>query len=1460
MKKHNSIRAISVIIAVIMLAITLYVPGIVSADASVFNADDYALIYDYYKNGEDEHYVEGQLTDSTKADFGISSFGGVLERKTGKQEGVIDTTWNYQYQNGLANSHVVYEVEKGTSFYAEFVPIWGPGIQSYANKKDYKIILFGWNDETTKWEEATAVVVTKDNYDSGKSLYTVVLKPEENIYSKIKILWPSKVDNTDVGDDALGLSGVALTPPKPEAVYDYTKIYDYYKNGEDEHYVEGQLTDSTKADFGISSFGGVLERKTGKQEGVIDTTWTYQYNNGLANSHIVYETQKGTAFRAEFVPIWAPNIQGYANKKDYKIILYGWNSEISDWEEATAVVVTKDNYDSSKSLYSVTLKPEDNVYSKIKILWPSKVDNTDVGDDALGLSGVSLTPPKPDTRVSYEYFNLEQLPLDESKNMGPSLNMTLSPPALGMYRLSGGSAVSNLNRNKSKSGIIQPTWTAVYSVNAGEAEFFVDYEVMGGSVFTATVTVDNNISWGKPVWESMPCYAGRYFEFKFLTSPDGVNWTQATSTAEKHGQIYVDINVPEDANYVRVLFPQDGNPNGKNNAGKVFNDMASLDAVKYEPSENSKYGSYFDFNKNGANKLKYDDTNYNYFLFKEYNGVEIFEGENGFAALGAAESYAQNGAEEKRPYITYLVKADSEVKITVTKDAEKCDLMGADWDVKIYESSDNTEWYPISETPEIKDGVGLGRNETYKFKTKSATKYLKIEFPHSGEVDGETGAKLIGIANLGINPEEYEAFEPYGNNTYGEKIDYTDSAVFTMKENITAAVNGKYSLYDAGISAMYYNMGIGIQASWNYLDKAKDVPKPFVVYNVKSGTSFQTEITFNSSAIPTIEDAIGKDYEPKLYISSDNSVWKEYCDSSLRLTSSAIKAGRSAFILTIDKIPEGISFVKIELPQDNDASVASGGAFPYAGNDIIEIATVSLTKGDLPDPNNFQLDESLYEEIIDFAVDDINKREDISPYAMSWMPSYALAGPSYSYFESSGENKRTKPNVVVPVQGGKPFFTEIQVRPNIYNSFLEGTYDSKVYVSVDGSVWEDVTLKYRQRSGAGGAGFGLCERYQFTPDENVKYVKIEMPNDRTYAGYVTNKGVRLSYIGNDYLGIRKIAFTPREENVYEHTVSFTEIYNKYSDYSIPDDISDEVKSVLGLYDYTPEALTVQEYQGLIDGVLSSRYIMQIREAYVVGQTKLDRCYITYNVKPGTAFEATMFANDDILSYSAPNIRMKAYVSPTGKDGSWTEVTDVFSYVRNNELSIDTKIRLTIDNVGEDTNFVKLEFPQDGDYGIINPAATQQVGHDFFGIESVRATLVEYDGTFEGVKKENPIFLNPNQQITVTVPNENNDIEEPEDDYEEEYEDYEDYYEDEYVDYGDFEYAEDEETEIEESVSNEKVKKTKKYRVTKKMLIPDGYTYALWFIILCIAGGVAVLAGIAVLVIVLIKVNKKRKAN
>ena len=1218
---------------------------------------------------------------------------------------------------------------------------------------------------------------------------------------------------------------------------DYANIYDYFKNGDDEYYVEGALSDETKADFGIASYGGVLERRTDKLEGVIDTTWTYQYNNGLANSHVVYDVEKGTAFYAEFLPIWGPNIQGYLNKKDFVIKLIGWNNETASWEDATTVTVTKDNYDSAKTVYEASIKAEDNIYTKVKILWPSKVDNTYVADDCLGLSRVALTTPAPDTRVSFEYNNLDKMPLDDSKHMGKSLDMTLAPPALGMYRLSGGSAVSNLNRINN--GTIQPTWTAVWSVNVGEVEFFADYEVMPGSVFTATVNVSNNPGWGKPVWESLECYKGRLFEFKFYTSPDAENWTFAGSTGEKHGQIFMDINVPDDANYVRILYPQDGNPGGKNNnSSKVFNDMAWLEAVKYEPSENSKYGSYFDFNKNGANGLKYDDTNYNYFLFNEYNGVEVFQAENGFAALGASENYAENGAKDKKPFVTYKVLSDSDIKITVTKDADKCALMGADWDVKFYESEDGENWREVSETPEISDG-GLGKNETYKFKTQATTKYLKVEFPHNGVVDGESGAKLIGIANLGINPDVYEKLEPYGKNIYGEVIDYTNKEVFTVRENITAAVNSKYSLYDAGISAMYYNLGIGIQASWNYLDKAKNVPKPFVVYNVVEGTAFQTEITFNASAIPSIEDAIGKLYEPKLYVSADNSVWTEYCDSSLRLTASPKVSGRAAFILTINKIPEGMKFVKVELPQDNDASLSGG--WPYAGNDIIEVATVSLTKGDLPDPNNFTLDETKFETIIDFAVEDINKREDISPYAMSWMPGYALAGPSYSYFESSGENKRTKPNVVVPVQGGKPFFTEIQVRPNIYNSFLEGTYDSKVYVSADGNVWEDVTLKYRQRSGAGGAGFGLCERYDFTPDEDVKYVKIEMPNDRSYAGYVTNKDVRLSYIGNDYLGIRKIAYTPREENVYEHTVSYTNIYNRYSEYGIPDNIDDTVKNVLGLYDYSKDTFTMQPYQGFADGNLVTRYVMMLRESYLVGQTGLNRGYVIYNVKPGTAFEATMFANDDILSYSAPNIKMKAYVSPTGKDGSWTEITDVFSYVRNNELTIDTKVRLTIDNVGEDTNFVKIEFPQDGDYGYINPKATQQVGNDFFGLESIRATLVKYDDNFDG-KKEEIIFLNPNQEVTVTVPgNDYSDDSWYEDDYEWEEEEYE------------------EETEIEESPSTTGGKRTKKMKVTKKMIVNDGYTYATWFIVLCIAGGVVLLAGIAVLVIVLIKKAKKKKA-
>lgn len=1191
---------------------------------------------------------------------------------------------NYNHLNSAVtansyNGYVTYKVQPGTRFALTVTANRDASVIAeklgFENPLDWTVEIYGSADNETFKKIDTAAVASaryanhQNGGDARRAYDFNFIVPDGCVYIKCKLPVTQSLNTLKgkdgekiwdyIGNDIFEINKVEFTALK----------YDYYKNGEGDYYIEGDLTGETASNFGITSFGGKLERKSDTK--LIDTDWSYQYNNGLSDAHVVYEVEKGTAFYAEFVPVWGPNIQSYAAKQDYKIKLIGWNSEASVWEDATDITVTKDNYDSSKKLYTVSLTAEQNAYSKLKILWPSKIDSADVGDDCLALAGVAFTAPVPDTRSVYDYSDLSSLPLDNSQHIGDTLSVTDSLKPLGMYKLTAGAEGSNLGRINN--GVIQPTWIDVWRVAAGQMEFYADYEVKGGTVFTATVNVDNNTTWGKPAWESLECYKGRKFEFKFLTSPDGVNWTLATSTGDKHGQLFVDVEVPANANFVRVLFPQDGNPGGaRDNNSKVFNDMAQLWGVRFEKG------------------------NYN----------------------------------------------------------------------------------------------------------------------------------------------------PYGSNTYGQVIDYTDKSVYPKGMSITAATNAEAQLYDAGISAMYLAAGVGIQAKWEYLDKAKDIPKPYVVYNVVSGTAFQAEVTYNTAAIKSIEAAIGKAYRPKLYISSDNSVWTEYCDSDIEVASSKTRPDRGGNILTINSIPEGMNFVKVELPQDGDASLTGG--WPWAGNDIIEIVKVSLTKGSLPDPNNFSLDESLYTDILDFKNDAVNTAKNINAYALDTMKAYGLAGPSYSYFESSGDSVRTKPNVTIAVKEGSAFFTEIQTRPNIYNSFIEGTYDSKLYFSKDALSWEDVTFRYRQRSGAGGEGFGLCERYQIDNlPEGVKYIKIELPNDRCYAGYVTNKGVRLSYIGNDYIGIRKIAFTPKEANTYEHDINYTDIYNKYAEDGIPGDITDTVKSVLGLYDYSKEALTMQSYQGLVNGDLVTRYVMQIRSSYLISQTKLDRCYVTYNVKPNTSFESVMFASDSQLCYSAPNLMMKAYVSPTGQDGTWTEVKDVWAYMVNNELSLNAKLKLTIDNVGANTNFVKIEFPQDGDYGLINPEATQKVGNDFFAIESVKATLVNYSDKFEPIASEDIVFENPNQNFTT--------VEEVTDYYDNGFDD--DYY----FDYDEEDYDFDSEEEIEEVVSTQQGKKTKRVRVTKKMLIPDGYTYAVWFIALCIAGGVLLLAGLTALAIILIKKKKRRTA-
>lgn len=761
---------------------------------------------------------------------------------------------------------------------------------------------------------------------------------------------------------AVSIAAVALSAYSPGTALAGTNevSYNYYKQSTAGEYIDSVFSDETLNDFGIASYGGGFNRDNA--DGLFDTSSKYQKNTtpNTASTHVVYNIEPETEFSADFAVISASELKSYIQKKDFIMKIQGWDSLNEKWNSITELSFSKDSYDETKKNYSVVITDDKNLYSKIRIMWPGRASsnrNKWLGSGTLGLAGVKFSPPAVDDRVLYDYTDSKRFPVDASLKIGANLDPLASPAILGIYGISANTAIPSicgLDRSGNTNGALRANRDMIVKSEVGTAEFYADYHVAGGSKFTAIVTVDDDSGWGKPVWEALECYAGRKFEFRFLTSPDGVDWTLATSTGEKSGKMSVEFKIPNDAKFVRVLFPQDGNPQGKDvDDGKpVFNDMALLQSVKYEPGENSIYGKYFDFSAIGRQKLDYSDSVYESLLFYKYKGVEISKFSDGRTYLGVTENYARGEAEKIRPYVIYKIKPETDTKLVVTRNVEKCAEMGEKWNLKVYESADEINWNAVAAVPETTEDKRLGTTDTYKFVSAVDTMYLKIEFPHSGVIGNESGVGFIGVMNVGITPGEYEELDVYGSHSFANKIDYTDAETYNDSLDINISSKTKYDIYQGRIDSLTFTKGWGVRILWGYLYGRKSVSKPYASYNVVPGTAFQTEITFDTSSNSVINNAMNDEFLPKLYVSKDHKSWQKGNYESVKTSKSAINSRRGALILTIDKIPDGMNFVKIEFPQTGDVSLITEKAFAWAGNDIMEIATVSYTKGTMTPPED----------------------------------------------------------------------------------------------------------------------------------------------------------------------------------------------------------------------------------------------------------------------------------------------------------------------------------------------------------------------------------------------------------------------------------------------------------------------------------------------------------------------------
>jgi hypothetical protein len=398
----------------------------------------------------------------------------------------------------------------------------------------------------------------------------------------------------------------------------------------------------------------------------------------------------------------------------------------------------------------------------------------------------------------------------------------------------------------------------------------------------------------------------------------------------------------------------------------------------------------------------------------------------------------------------------------------------------------------------------------------------------------------------------------------------------------------------------------------------------------------------------------------------------------------------------------------------------TNGVDDRAGNDFIGLVQVSLTKGDAVPTYLYDADRSKYEDIYDFTEDTYDLTA-LNPTGVIYEAHLGALTPSWGYFYGTNKAIREKCAVTVSVKEGSAFYLDFAFRPDRLKMFAGMDYDVKLLFSSDMVNWTDVTSKYVTYAPSFG-DLNTSRRFEIDAlPSGVKYVKVEYPHDHDMRGDMTAYGTVTDLLGNDNCGIKRIYFTADDHTNFEHEIQHGYYIEEFGD-DFPENVTEDVAKVFGFYDYTKNAFKIHDYT---DSEANDGRVA-IKENYLYNKEKIDNPYIVYNVVPGTEFYMKVATSSGPSRLSImPTARMKLFASETGEDGTWKEITKYFySDVANNSMT-----QYYVNNVGEKTNFIKIVYPNDGDL-VAQGKAEGTSGADFFTLKEVKATLVNYDPTWE----------------------------------------------------------------------------------------------------------------------------------
>ncbi len=1250
----------------------------------------------------------------------------------------------------INNNYVIYKVKSGTKFEAKFRTgtVTTRNNWATANGEPFEFKIEASANGADGWKNAVDTKDIAGTPFSGNSAF-VEIEMEYDVpddCSYVKITFPQRgiIKNTTIrANDFARILGVKFFKYVAPAI-PYDKIYDYSDaTGE-----SVDLTSGNMAEFGIHALnnnnapGLVVPLKAGNaQDGGIGGNWGHlgEAWGSRNRPYVIYKVEKGTKFEAKFRTVSQTTRDSFAaaTGESMEITIEASASLADGWKNKVDTAGASGT--SVGSYYDITMTydvPDDCNYVKITLPMSGIITGSTRGNDLFRIMGVKyfkyVAPvPTYDTVRDYSDTAAQTVVVNGSNIAAYGIhayNNSVNAPALILNEFIGNDKRGGIGIDYAALGM---PWNSLENN-------FVIYEVKPGTYFEATVRLI-----GDSTKNNFANATGEPFEVTVEASSNDMNgWKNKVDTSSApsvaaggYRDYTITYEVPADCSYVKVTFPQKGIIPGTNSRA---NDAARLMKVRLNAAKNYFEGceTVMNYKANGAVNFFYDNDAARIYLHKS-NGIVINNFSNGAAYVAPSMDYLNSGTGIDKPYVVYAIESASKFVASVNVNRTTAAALGADFAMKFYESANGATWTEVATQAE-----NVGEVDYHTFTTAATSKYVKVEYPHTDAVKSTDKVnEVYGLIAVGFNPDEsaYEIANPYGNYTF-KNVDKFHGEAFSGNFNVQdygiyENVGGTF-VYETKIGAPYYYLAYGYGSLVN--NSGSDLCG--LIYNVKPGTAFQAVgiLSRNNGDCQIVEKVTGKPFDFIIQVSSDGKTWKDYNPSRI-LTDKHVSSldGLNASsryiteVITIPVVPADVKFVRVMYPQTASVKVMTGGVDKRAGNDFLGLTQVSFTKGDAVPPYLYEPDESKYENYLDFT-EGTYALDGIHHTGVVYDAGITALSPAWGYFDKTGANIRANCAVTVPVKEGTPFYLDFAYRPERIKQMAGENYAVRLLFSSDMNNWTDVTAKYLEVAPSAGA---LSTAHRFEIDKlpaGVKYVMIEYPHNRDLRGYVTKAGIEIQVLGNDNCGIKRLGYTSDDHFNFEHTIQHGYYFENYDEF--PEDVTEDTAKVFGFYDYTKNAFTVHDYTSsdANDGRIA------IRENYLYNKEKVDNPYIVYNVKPGTEFYIQVATSSGVSRLTLmPTARMKLYASETGKDGTWTEITNYFySDVANNSMT-----EYYVHNVGDKTNFIKIVYPNDGDL-VAQGKAEGASGADFFTLKEVRASLVNYDPTWEE-KSDKIDFTKPN---------------------------------------------------------------------------------------------------------------------